>query len=111
VNKTSTAVELRFDVTRSRSLPEEVKKRLARLSGKKLTSDGILVIQASRFRSQKQNREDAIGRLVTLVRRAATRPKRRKPTRPTKAAKERRIEEKKKRSRIKHGRGQAAWES
>jgi ribosome-associated protein len=104
VNKTSTAVELRFDLASSRSVPEDVKKRLARIAGKKLSAEGVLVIHASRFRSQKLNREDAIARLVALARRAAAKPKKRKPTKPTRAARERRIEEKKKRSRLKRER-------
>jgi ribosome-associated protein len=111
VNKTSTAVELRFDLAASRSVPEEVKKRLARLAGKKLSAAGVLVIHASRFRSQKLNREDAVERLVALARRAAARPKKRTLTRPTRAARERRIEEKKKRSRVKRERRHTLSES
>jgi ribosome-associated protein len=111
VNKVSTAVELRFDVARSRSLPDEVKKRLARLSGKRLSESGVLVLHASRFRSQLRNREEALERLARLVRRAATKPKRRRPTKPSKAAKERRLREKKKRSQVKRGRGAPALES
>jgi ribosome-associated protein len=111
VNKTSTAVELRFDLASSRSVPEEVKKRLARLAGKKLSATGVLVIHASRFRSQKLNREDAIARLVALARRAAAKPRKRKPTKPTRAARERRIDEKKKRSRVKRERRRPLSES
>jgi len=105
VNKVSTAVELRFDVVGSPSLPEIVRARLARLAGRRLNDDGTLVIRADRFRTQERNREDARERLAELVRRAAVVPKRRVPTKPTRASKERRREAKAKRSRVKRLRG------
>lgn len=104
VNKVSTAVELRFDVAATRRLAADVKSRLRKLAGQRMTADGVLVIQAQRFRSQTRNREDAIERLVELVREAARPPKVRRPTRPSLAAKRKRVEEKKKRASIKSGR-------
>lgn len=104
VNKVATAVELRFDVMRSPNLPEAVRTRLAALAGKRLSGDGILVITARRFRSQPRNREDARARLAELIRTAATPPKLRRPTRPSRAAKKRRFEDKLRRSQIKQGR-------
>jgi ribosome-associated protein len=101
VNKVSTAVELRFDVAGSPSLPPDVKARLMRLAGSRATSDGVLVIDAQRFRSQERNRVDARERLVELVRAATHVPKPRRPTKPTKAAKERRHESKERRSKVK----------
>lgn len=101
VNKVSTAVQLRFDVGNSPSLPGDVRTRLIRLAGRRITQDGILIIEARQFRTQERNREDAIGRLVELIRRAAEKPKPRKKTRPSLAAKERRIEGKKERGEIK----------
>jgi ribosome-associated protein len=106
VNKASTAVELRFDLRRSASLPEPVKRRLSKLAGNKLSEEGILVIQASRFRSQKQNREDALERLADLVRRAAVKPRKRRPTAPSPGAKERRLREKRRRAAVKRERQQ-----
>lgn len=105
VNKVSTAVELRFDVGRSPSLTEPVRARLARLAGRRLTDEGVLVLRAERFRTQERNREDARERLAELVRRAAVAPKRRIPTKPSRAEKERRREAKARRSRIKRLRG------
>jgi ribosome-associated protein len=104
VNKASTAVELRFHLERSRSLPEEVKRRLRQIARTRISDEGVLVIQASRFRSQKQNREDALERLAELIRRATAKPKKRKKTAPSRAAKERRLEEKKRRSALKRDR-------
>ncbi len=101
VNKVSTAVQLRFDVVHSPSLPEDVRQRLARLVGRRLTADGLLVIDARRFRTQEQNRQDAIRRLVQLIRLAARPPKQRKPTIPTTASRLRRLEVKRKRRAIK----------
>jgi ribosome-associated protein len=101
VNKVSTAVELRFDVRGSTSLPPAVRVRLARLAGRRLTDEGVLVIRAERFRTQERNRDDARERLVELVRQAAVVPKRRIPTKPTRASKERRLEGKTKRSHVK----------
>jgi len=101
VNKVATAVQLRFDVARSPSLPDDVRTRLLRLGGRRVTDDGVLVIDARRYRTQERNRRDALERLVRLVRRAAEPPKRRRPTRPTRASRERRLDEKKRRSRVK----------
>ncbi len=101
VNKVATAVQLRFDVGNSPSLPGDVRTRLIRLGGRRVTQDGILLIEARQFRTQERNREDAISRLVELVRQAAQKPKPRKKTKPSKAAKERRIEGKKQRGNIK----------
>jgi ribosome-associated protein len=105
VNKVSTAVELRFDVVGSPSLPEGVRVRLARLAGRRLSDEGILVIRADRFRTQERNREDARERLAELIRQATIVPKRRVPTKPSRASKERRRADKKKRGRVKRLRG------
>lgn len=105
VNKVETAVQLRFDVRNSPSLPEDVKARLQRIAGRRLTNDGVLIITAQRFRMQERNREDAVARLVELIRQATERPKPRRPTRPTLASKKRRLEAKGRRSEIKKGRG------
>ena len=104
VNKLSTAVQLRFDVRHSPSLPPDVRARLERLAGARLTRDGVLVIIAQRHRTQARNREDALERLLELIRQAAVAPVKRRPTRPTKASRERRIESKKRRSGIKQHR-------
>lgn len=101
VNKVSTAVALRFDARRSPSLPADVRRRLEELAGAKLTRKGVVVIFADRFRSQQRNREDALERLLALIRRAAEAPKTRRRTRPTAAAKERRLREKSGRSVLK----------
>ena len=101
VNKVSTAVELRFDVAASQSLPEPVKARLIRLAGHRMTKDGVLIIQAERFRTQEANRKDARERLVELITAATHVPKRRIKTKPTRASQERRVEGKKKRSTVK----------
>lgn len=101
VNKLSTAVQLRFDVRRSPALSDEVRARLERLAGKRLTREGVLVITAQRHRTQERNRQDARDRLVDLVRQAAVRPVPRRKTRPTAASRERRIESKKRRSGLK----------
>jgi ribosome-associated protein len=105
VNKVSTAVELRFDVRGSPSLPEAVRVRLERLAGSRLTLEGVLVIQAQRFRTQEMNRQDALERLSDLVLRATYEPKPRKPTRPTHASRVRRVEAKRRRSGVKSLRG------
>ena len=94
VNKVATAVQLRFDVAHSPSLPEEVRIRLISLAGNQITEDGILIIDARRFRTQGRNREDATDRLVELIRNAAQRPKIRRKTRPTLASKMRRLDSK-----------------
>ncbi|MGH6854842.1 MAG: alternative ribosome rescue aminoacyl-tRNA hydrolase ArfB [Aestuariivirga sp.] len=100
VNKVSTAVELRFDMAAA-LLPADLKARLRHLAGRQLTQDGVLVITAREHRSQERNRDTALAKLVSLLRRAAVRPKRRIATRPTKASKARRLDTKIKRSRIK----------
>lgn len=104
VNKTSTAVQLRFDVRHSPSLPEDVRRRLVRLSGRRLSSDGILVIDARRHRSQKQNRQDALDRLANLLQAAAQPPRTRRPTKPSQASRRRRLETKGHRARLKRSR-------
>jgi ribosome-associated protein len=101
VNKLSTAVQLRFDVRRSPSLPDDVRARLERLAGKRLTREGVLVIMAQRHRTQERNRQDALDRLIELVCAAAVRPVPRRPTKPTKASRQRRLDSKKRRSSIK----------
>ena len=100
VNKVATAVQLRFDL-RDSLLPEEAKERLTHLAGKRITSDGVLLIEAKRFRTQEQNREDAIQRFIGLVRKSFEKPKPRKKTKPTKASKEARLKEKKRKGEIK----------
>ena len=105
VNKVATAAQLRFDVTGSPSLPATVKTRLRRLAGRRMTGEGVLVIDARRHRTQKANREDAVDRLVDLIRRAARRPKKRVPTRPTAASRKRRLDAKKRRGQSKRLRG------
>ena len=101
VNKVATAVQLRFDVGKSPALPEDVRERLTRLAGRRITEDGILIIDARRFRTQERNRQDAINRLVELIRRAAERPKTRRKVKPTLASKRRRLEAKRRRGEIK----------
>ena len=101
VNKLSTAVQLRFDVRRSPSLPDGVRARLERLAGKRLTRDGVLVITAQRHRTQERNRADALDRLVELIEHASIAPIARRKTRPTKASRERRLESKKRRATVK----------
>ncbi len=101
VNKLSTAVQLRFDVRRSPSLSAAVRARVERLAGKRLTRDGVLVITAQRHRTQERNRQDALDRLIELIRRAAVPPVPRRPTRPTAGSRERRLQSKKQRSNIK----------
>jgi len=98
VNKVASAVELRFDVTHSPSLPETLRARLLARRDRRLTADGVLVIQASRFRDQARNREDARERLTEIIRAALHVPKKRVATKPTRASKERRIASKKKRA-------------
>jgi ribosome-associated protein len=104
VNKTSTAIHLRFDV-RASSLPDDVKDRLLAMRDSRITDEGVVVIKAQQHRSQDQNRYDAIERLHALVRQAAARPKLRKATRPTRGSKRRRLESKKHRSEVKSLRG------
>ena len=104
VNKVSTAAQLRFDLERSPSLPAATKVRAARLAGSRMTTDGVIVITASESRSQQQNRDEAVRRLVELLRRAAIAPKRRVATRPTLGSKVRRLASKTKRAEVKRGR-------
>ena len=101
VNKLSSAVQLRFDVRRSPSLPDDVRALLERLAGRRLTRAGVLVIIAQRHRTQERNRQDALDRLIELIRQAAVAPTPRRPTRPTKGSRERRLESKKRRASIK----------
>jgi len=105
VNKVSSAVQLRFDLKNSPSLPEAMKPRVAALAGSRLSKDGVIVITADRFRSQPQNREDALARLVAMLREGAIVPKHRRPTRPTLASKQRRLAGKTRRSAVKQLRG------
>ena len=105
VNKLSTAVQLRFDVRHSPSLTDEVRGRLERLAGKRLTRDGVLIITAQNHRTQERNRADALDRLTDLIRQAAVRPVPRRATRPTKASRRRRLDSKKHRGDIKALRG------
>ena len=104
VNKVATAVQLRFDVRRSPSLPAEVRARLVRLAGRRVSEDGVLVITARRYRSQERNRADAIQRLVKMIQKAATRPRVRKATRVSLSARAARVDEKKRRGEIKRRR-------
>jgi ribosome-associated protein len=104
VNKVASAVQLRFDVRHSPSLPADVRARLARLAGRRLTEAGELIIEARRFRTQEQNRQDALNRLVELIRRAIEKPKSRRQTRPS-AVRERRLAAKRRRSEAKRRRG------
>jgi ribosome-associated protein len=101
VNKLSTAVQLRFDVRRSPSLPDDMRARLERLAGKRVTREGVLVITAQRHRTQERNRQDALDRLIELIQRAAVAPVPRRPTKPTKGSRERRLQSKKQHSNIK----------
>ena len=105
VNKVSTAVQLRFDVARSPSLPEPVRERLIVLAGRRLTQEGVLVLSAERYRSQRRNRDDALERLIELIREACEVDKPRRPTRPTLASKKRRLDSKLRRGETKKLRG------
>ena len=104
VNKVSTAVQLRFDVAQSSSLPDEVRHRLIRLAGARMTTEGVLILNAQRFRSQEHNRRDARERLIDLIYQATIRPKTRRKRKPSLAAKQRRLDEKAHRGRIKQQR-------
>ena len=106
VNKVASAVQLRFDAARSPSLPEDVRKRLARLAGKRMTAEGVLIIEARRYRTQSRNRDDAMERLLALIKRAAEPPKPRVKTKPTAASNERRLAVKRRRSETKRLRGE-----
>lgn len=105
INKVATAVQLRFDVRNSPSLPPEIKERLIKLAGARMTENGVLIIEAKRFRTREQNREDAIRRLMVLIQKAAEKPKIRKKTKPTVIATAARVDEKKRRGAIKRIRG------
>lgn len=105
VNKVATAVQLRFDAARSRSLPADVRERLRAIAGRRMTADDVLVIDSRAFRTQAENREAARERLVELLRKATIRPKRRRKTRPTAASKERRLTTKHRRAATKKSRG------
>ncbi|MGI9169740.1 MAG: alternative ribosome rescue aminoacyl-tRNA hydrolase ArfB [Caulobacteraceae bacterium] len=108
VNKVSTAVQMRFDARRSPSLTAEVSARLQKLAGSRLTLDGVIVITARRHRAQEPNRADAVARLVALIAQAAAAPVKRRPTRPTKASRERRLAVKSRRAGVKARRGRPA---
>lgn len=110
VNKVATAVELRFDVARSPSLPEPVRARLLARRDRRMTDAGVLVIQAQRFRTQERNRQDARERLAAFIAAGLAVPKRRIATRPTRASQQRRLEGKRERSQIKRGRSRRDWE-
>jgi ribosome-associated protein len=101
VNKVATAVELRFDVHASSSLPPDVKQRLIALAGKRMTAGGVLLIDSREHRTQAQNRDAARARLIALIQHAAVRPKKRRPTKPKAAAREKRLASKKRRSEVK----------
>jgi ribosome-associated protein len=101
VNRVATAVQLRFDAAASPSLPEGVRRRLMRLAGRRLTREGVVVIEARRHRTQEQNRKDALERLKALIRKAAERPRSRRPTKPTPASRRRRLEAKTRKGRLK----------
>ncbi|MGI9303518.1 MAG: alternative ribosome rescue aminoacyl-tRNA hydrolase ArfB [Gammaproteobacteria bacterium] len=110
VNKVATAVQLRFDVKRSTSLPEDVRERLTSLAGKRINSRGVLIIDARRFRTQERNRQDAIDRLAALVRKAAAKPKKRLKTKPSRASKQRALDEKRRRGVTKRSRSKPGLE-
>jgi ribosome-associated protein len=110
VNKVATAVQLRFDVVHTPSLTEEVKSRLIRLAGKRMTLDGVLLIEAKRYRTQENNKADAIERLTNLILKAGIKPKRRIHTLPNRSSREKRLKEKKKKGEIKKYRRKSAFE-
>ncbi len=110
VNKVSTAVELRFDVKNSPSLPEYVRRKLATLAGRRLTQDGVLILQAQKHRTQERNREDALARLIEMIQKAAERDPPRIKTKPSYAARQKRVDAKKSRGAIKAGRGRVRGE-
>lgn len=109
VNKVATAVQLRFNITDSASLAPDLKGRLIQLAGKRVTADGILIIEAKKYRTQEQNREDVLSRFYELIKKASVKPKTRQKTKPTKASKEKRLEGKKKRSDVKKNRKSGRW--
>ena len=107
VNKVSSAVRLRFGVRNSPSLSEDVRQRLTSIAGKRMTDDGVLIVSATRFRTQERNRLDALDRLIELIRRAARKPAPRRRTKPTTASQAKRLDEKSRRGRVKQLRGAA----
>ncbi len=109
VNKVSSAIHLRFNIPAS-SLPDEIKDSLLKIRDKRISKDGVIVIKAQRFRTQDKNREDALERLKALISKALVKPKKRKPTRPSKSAKKKRMDSKKKKGRIKQLRGRVSRE-
>ena len=109
VNKVATAVQLRFDIFNSPNLASDAKGRLIVLAGKRVNADGILILESKRFRTQEQNRDDAIAKFYELIQKARVKPKVRKKTRVTKASKEKRLNEKKKRSEVKKLRAKSDW--
>jgi len=109
VNKVTTAVQLRFDVARSPSLPDDVRQRLVKLAGHRMTGEGVLVIESRRYRTQERNRQDALERLTSLVQQAAHKPRRRKKTQPTPASRERRLESKRRQAEKKRRRRAARF--
>ena len=111
VNKVATAVQLRFDVWNNTTLPVDVKSRLIKSAGKRVTNEGVLIIEARRFRTQEQNRTDAIERFAALVRKSLEAPKRRQKTKPTAGSRDKRLQSKKKRSEVKRTRGSKSFES
>lgn len=104
INKVSSAVQLRFDVLNSAALPEQVKQRLLKLTGKRISSEGVLLIEAKRYRNQERNKQDSLDRLAGLIQKALQEPKKRKKTQPSRAEKERHLAEKRKRSQLKSSR-------
>ena len=104
VNKTATAVQLRFKVVDSPSLPVAVRERLVRVAGRRVDKSGVLTIEAKRYRDQSRNRDDALDRLVKLIRKAAEKPARRRPTQPSTASRQRRLDDKRKRGELKKAR-------
>lgn len=109
VNKVATAVQLRFDAKNSPAISEAVFARLEKLAGQRMTQNGIIVLSASTYRTQEQNRQDARKRLVSLIKQATIQPKKRRPTKPTKASKQRRLDSKSKRSDVKKGRSKVQF--
>jgi len=111
VNKVATAVQLRFDIWGNDSLPMDIKARLVKLAGRRVTNEGVLIIEARRFRTQEQNRADAITRFITLIWKSLEAPKPRRKTRPTAGSREKRLQSKKKRSDVKRNRSNKSLES
>jgi len=110
VNKVSTAIHLRFDVRNSKSLPEDLKKSLLARNDRRISSDGILILKSQRYRSQDRNRQAALRRLAELLRKSLRKPKKRIPTAPSKKAKQKRLDAKSRRSKIKNTRGKVTDE-